>query len=118
MGKLLFAVVGAVGVTVGVVVGVLFAPRKGSETREEIARRSGPVQDAARSTASRMGQRIRPVVKLAGDRIRLGARAKGVSDGEERTSEGGGEDEQVGGQHSNGTTNGRRAELEKVGSVI
>ena len=110
MRKLLFAIVGIVGVTIGVLAGVLLAPRKGSETREEIVRRSRPLQDAAKSSASRMGKKIGPVVKLASDRLPRGARGKIVSQEEEKTAEGGG-------QHSGGTSNGRHAEPEKVGSI-
>ena len=115
MRKLLFAMVGVFGVTIGVVVGVLFAPRKGAETREEIVRRSKPIQKAARGAASSVGQKVQPVVKLAGDRLSLGARAKGAAEAEERAA--GGEDDEIGGQHSNGATNGRHAEPEKAGSV-
>ncbi len=115
MRKLLFAMVGVIGVTIGVVAGILFAPRKGSETREEIVRRSQPVQKAARGAASSVGQKVKPIAKLAGERLPLGARAKGAAEAEEPA--GGGEDDQIGGQHSNGATNGRHAEPEKVGSV-
>lgn len=117
VGKLLYVIVGVAGVTFGVLAGVLFAPRKGSETREEVVRRSKPLQDAARDAASSVGQKIRPVVKMAGDRLSLGARAKGIAAAEEQTAEGGGEDDQTGVRHSNGTTNGRHARLEKVGSI-
>ena len=113
MRKLLFAIV---GVTLGVLVGILFAPRKGSETREEIVRRSRPLQDATRSAASRMGQKIQPVVKQVGDRLPLGTRAKGASEAGEQAAEGG-EDEHIGGRHIKGTTNGRHAEREMVGSI-
>ena len=116
MRKLLFAMVGIVGVVFGVLAGILFAPRKGSETREEIARRSKPLQVAAKRTASRVGQKIQPAARLAGDRLPLGARAKGAPEGGERAA-GVGEDDQIGGHQSNGTTNGRHAELEKVGSI-
>lgn len=115
--KLLYVIVGVAGVTFGVLAGVLFAPRKGSETREEIVRRSRPLQDAARSTGSRARRKIQPVIKLAGDRLPLGARAKGASKAKEQAAEGGGVDDQIGGQRSAGTTNGRHAEPEKVGSI-
>lgn len=115
--KLLFAIIGVVGVTLGVLAGILFAPRKGSETREEIVRRSRPLQETARNAASRAGQKIQPIAKLAGDRLPLGARGRVAAEAEVQATEGGGEDEQVGGQHSNGTTSGRRAEAERVGSV-
>lgn len=115
--KLLFAIIGVVGVTLGVLAGILFAPRKGSETREEIVRRSRPLQETARNAASRAGQKIQPIAKLAGDRLPLGARAKGAAEAEEWAAGAGGEDDQIGGQHSNGTTNDRHAEAKKVGSV-
>lgn len=117
MRKLLYVIVGVAGVTFGVLAGLLFAPRKGSETREEIVRRSRPLQDAARSTASGARRKIQPVVKLAGDRLPLGARAKRAAEAKEQAAEGGGGDEQIGGQHSAGTTNGRHAEPERVGSI-
>lgn len=117
MRELLYVIVGVAGVTFGVLAGVLFAPRKGSETREEIVRRSRPLQGAARNAASRMGEKIQPVVKLAGDRLPLGARAKGTVEADEEKAEGGGGDDQFSGQHSAGTTNGRHAEPEKVGSI-
>ena len=93
--RLLFAVVGAVGVTVGVVVGVLFAPQKGVGDQ-------GRDSPAVRSRYSRLpenqlrkaGQKIQPVVKLAGDRLPLGARAKGAADAEGQVADVGGEDDQ------------------------
>ncbi len=115
--KLLYVIVGVAGVTFGVVAGLLFAPRRGAEAREEIVRRSRPLQDAARSTASRARQKIQPVVKLAGDRLPLGGRARGAAEAEGQAAEGGGEDDQIGGQNGNGATNSRHAEREKIVSI-
>ena len=117
MRKLLFAIIGVVGVTLGVLAGILFAPRKGSETREEIVRRSKPLREAAGNAASRAGQKIQPIAKLAGDRIPMRSRGKVAAEAEVQATEGGVEDEQFGGQHSNGTTSGRHAEPERVGSI-
>ena len=64
MGKALW--VGAAG-AVGVVVGILFAPRKGSETRRAIVERTEPVQTAARKAASKAGDAIAPATGRAGE---------------------------------------------------
>ena len=61
MGKVWVGVAGAVGV----VVGILFAPRKGSETRKAIVERTEPVQAAARKAASKAGDVIAPATDKA-----------------------------------------------------
>ena len=61
MGKVWVGVAGAVGV----VVGILFAPRKGSETRKAIVERTEPVQAAARKAASKAGGVIAPATDKA-----------------------------------------------------
>ena len=60
-GKVWVGVAGAVGV----VVGILFAPRKGSETRKAIVERTEPVQAAARKAASKAGDVIAPATDKA-----------------------------------------------------
>ena len=65
MGKISVGVAGAIGVLVG----ILLAPRKGSETREKIVRRSEPLQQAARKAASRAGDTIKPVTRMVGKRV-------------------------------------------------
>ena len=67
MGKISVGVAGAIGVLVG----ILLAPRKGSETREKIVRRSEPLQQAARKAASRAGDTIKPVTRMVGERVPL-----------------------------------------------
>ncbi len=76
MGKIWIGIAGAVGA----VIGILFAPRKGSETREEIARRAEPIAEeiarraepvaqAARDAASKAGDAIAPIAEKARERI-------------------------------------------------
>ena len=51
MGKFSVVLSGAIGVLVG----ILLAPRKGSETRDQIIQRSKPLQQAAKNAVSRAG---------------------------------------------------------------
>ena len=95
MGKISVGIAGAIGVLVG----ILIAPRKGSETREEIIRRSEPLQEAARKAASRVGDAVKPVTKMVGERVPLTDRGKNSS-----TSEG----------PEDGPATGRKAKPEKV----
>ena len=80
MGKVWIGVAGAVGVAIG----ILFAPRKGSETRKAIVDRTEPVQTAARKAASRAGDVIAPAADRAGEWVPLiGKNREGVNDTEE-----------------------------------
>ena len=64
MGKALWV---GVGGAIGVAIGILFAPRKGSETRRAIAERTEPVQTVARKAASKAGDAIAPATDKAGE---------------------------------------------------
>ena len=80
MSKVWVGVAGAIGV----VVGILFAPRKGSETRKAIVERTEPVQTAAKEAASKAGEVIAPVADKAGEWVPLIGKNK---DGVDQTEE-------------------------------
>ena len=69
MGKISIGVAGAIGVLVG----LLLAPRKGSETRKQIARRSEPLQEAAKKAASKAVDAVKPAARMVGERVALEA---------------------------------------------
>ena len=114
MGRLLIAVVGIIGVACGVLAGILFAPRKGSETREEIVRRSRPLQESARKAASRAGEKIAPIARMAGSKIPMSVKPKSAFSADVPAAEAGG-NQPIGEERGNGTTNGHHAISEKVG---
>ncbi len=77
MGKVWIGVAGVVGVAIG----ILFAPRKGSETRKAIVDRTEPVQTAAKKAASRAGDVIAPAADKAGEWVPLiGKNKEGVNE--------------------------------------
>ena len=116
MGRLLIAVVGIVGVACGVVAGILFAPRKGSETREEIVKRSRPLQESARKAASRAGEKITPIARMAGSKIPLSVRPKSAFAADVPAAEVVGRSQQFGEERGDGTTNGHHAMPDRVGA--
>ena len=82
-GKVFVGVAGAVGV----VVGILFAPRKGSETRKAIVDSTEPVQTAARKAASKAGDAIAPAAGKAGGWFPLIGKNGTDQDGVSETAE-------------------------------
>lgn len=67
----------AIGGTVGAAAGVLFAPRAGKETREDISRRSSEVWEKVKENASTTGQQLISSVEEKSSRVRAAAE-KGV----------------------------------------
>ena len=110
MGKISVGVAGAIGV----VVGILLAPRKGSETRKQIVQRTEPLQEAARKAASRAGDAVKPVTKMVGERVPLIGK-DGVKP-EEPVVEASGKNSSISGGREDGAVAGRRAKPEKVSS--
>ena len=55
-GKVLAAVL--LGAAVGAVLGILFAPDKGSETRKKISKKAGDINDTVRSKFNELGEAI------------------------------------------------------------
>ncbi len=62
-----------IGSTAGVIAGVLFAPRAGKETREDLSRRGGEAWVKIKENASDTGQRIVRAVEEKSSRIRMAA---------------------------------------------
>ena len=116
MGRLLIAVVGIVGVACGVLAGILFAPRKGSETREEIVKRSRPLQESARKAASRAREKIAPIARKAGSKIPLSVKQRSAFAADVPAAEADGDNQPFGEERGNGTTNGHNAMPDRVGA--
>jgi len=66
-----------IGGTVGAAAGVLFAPRAGKETREDLSRRSSEVWEKVKENASTTGQQLISAVEEKTSRVRTAAE-KGV----------------------------------------
>jgi hypothetical protein len=115
VGRLLIAVVGIVGVACGVLAGILFAPRKGSETREEIVKRSRPLQESARKAASRAREKIAPIARMAGSKIPLSVKPGSAFAADVPAAEADGDNQPFGEERGNGTTNGHHAMPNRVG---
>ena len=109
MGKIQVGIVGAIGVLVG----ILIAPRKGSETRKEIVRRSEPLQLAARKATSKVQDAVKPVTRVVGERVPRIDRVPLIGrDGaavEEAEGEAGDESPAASGAGRDGAPAGRRA---------
>lgn len=99
---------------IGVLIGILLAPRKGSETREQIIERSKPLQQAAKNAVSRAGDAVVPVAKIAGERVPLLRKGKEDVEPEEPAGENGDTSSPVGEGREDGKASGRRAGAEKV----
>jgi gas vesicle protein len=67
----------AIGGAVGAVAGVLYAPRAGKETREDLTRRSSEVWETVKENASTTGQQLISAVEEKSSRVRTAAE-KGV----------------------------------------
>ena len=88
MGKISVGIAGAIGVLIG----ILIAPRKGSETRERIVQRSKvPIQQAARTVASRAGETLKPVARVVGERVPMIGKDRDGASVEEPEGEAGAE---------------------------
>lgn len=59
----------SIGCTVGAVAGVLFAPRAGKETREDVSRRSKDAWVKIKDTTSSTGQRLVTAVEEKGSQV-------------------------------------------------
>lgn len=112
MGKFSVVISGAIGVLVG----ILLAPRKGSETRDQIIQRSKPLQQAAKNAVSRASHAVAPVTKMAGERVPMLGKGKEDAKPEEPAGETGGKSSPIGDGREDGKTAGRRASTEKVSS--
>ncbi len=62
-----------IGSTVGAIAGVLFAPRAGKETREDLSRRGGEAWEKIKENASDTGQRIVRAVEEKSSRVCMAA---------------------------------------------
>lgn len=67
----------SIGCTVGAVAGVLFAPRAGKETREEVSRRSSEAWGKIKDNVSANGHRLVNTIEEQGARVHKAAE-KGV----------------------------------------
>lgn len=63
----------SIGCTVGAVAGVLFAPRAGKETREDVSRRSKDAWEKIKDTASSTGQRMVKAIEEKGSQVNVAA---------------------------------------------
>jgi gas vesicle protein len=63
------------GLGIGLGLGVLFAPRSGEETREEITRRANDLAGQARDTFEQGRERVRSGISAVREGVREGVRA-------------------------------------------
>jgi gas vesicle protein len=87
------AIGATLGTALGAAVGILFAPKSGRETREEITKRTQETLEAMKSNVSQARERISESVKSQGQRWRQAAEkcadaAKEESEGHKETQEG------------------------------
>lgn len=59
----------SIGCTVGAVAGVLFAPKAGKETREDVSRRSKDAWEKIKDNTSSTGQRLVSAVEEKGSQV-------------------------------------------------
>ena len=64
----------ALGVTIGAVAGVLFAPKTGKETREDLSQRGCEAWEKIKENASHTGHRLVSAVEERGSRVRTAAK--------------------------------------------
>ncbi|MCL7487712.1 MAG: YtxH domain-containing protein [Desulfobulbaceae bacterium] len=89
-----------IGGTVGAAAGVLFAPRAGKETREDLSRRSSEAWEKVKENASTTGQQLVSAVEEKSSRVRTAAEKgvdaakKGVDAARESLKEPSGESEE------------------------
>ena len=110
MGKISVGIAGAVGVLIG----ILIAPRKGSETRGQIVQRSEPLQQAVKSAASKAGNAAKPVTRVVGERIPMLNRSSRSVAPEKPVQEAVAEDPPTSEGKEDGETATRRARSRKV----
>ena len=63
----------AIGSTVGALAGILFAPRAGKETREDLIRLGGEAWGKIQENASHTGHRLASAVEEKSSRVRMAA---------------------------------------------
>ena len=110
MGKISVGIAGAIGVLVG----ILIAPRKGSETRGQIVHRSEPLQQAVKNADSKAGDAVKPVTRVVGERIPLLDRSNRSVAPEEPVQEAVDEGPPTSEGQEDGKTATRRARSRKV----
>ena len=64
----------ALGVAIGAVAGVLFAPKAGKETREDLSQRGSEAWEKIKENASHTGHRLVSAVEERGARVRTAAK--------------------------------------------
>jgi len=66
----------AVGCTVGMITGILYAPRPGRETRENLRRKTGEVWEDLKENVSDTGHRLTVAAEEKGSRLRTAAQKR------------------------------------------
>ena len=66
----------AVGCTMGIATGILYAPKPGRETRENLRRRTGEVWEDLKENVSDTGHRLTAAAEEKGSRVRTAAQKR------------------------------------------